>query len=110
MAHKRAASGASAAAKHDEAAVDALYVLARRYEQHGYYLHAIKALKAICSLDLLPAVAARYTLELARLLMERTEDKDEARKILESAVGGLRRASRALGHATRPLEGDRGRI
>jgi hypothetical protein len=94
MAHKRAASGAPAGGRNDAAALDALYVLARRYEQHGYYLHAIKALKAICSLDLLPAVAARYTLQLARLLMERTEDKDEARKMLETAVGGARRAPR----------------
>jgi tetratricopeptide (TPR) repeat protein len=95
MANKRPASAApAAAAKNDEAAADALYVLARRYEQHGYYLHAIKALKAICSLDLLPAVAARYTLHLAGLLMERTESKDEARRILETAVGGGCGASR----------------
>jgi cytochrome c-type biogenesis protein CcmH/NrfG len=85
MVGKRSATVASAAAS-DSTVVDALYVLAVRYEQNGNYLQAIKALKAICSLDLPAAATTQYTLHLAKLLMKHTENKEDAKKILEGAV------------------------
>jgi hypothetical protein len=89
---KRSAPAAASAVVSDSAVVDGLYVLAVRYEQNGYYLQAIKSLRAICSLDLPAAAAIQYTLHLAKLLMNHTENKEDAKRILEAAVSSCHRA------------------
>lgn len=69
------------------AAVDALNVLAKSFSANQQPLQAVRCLEAIChSSAQMPAAAAKTRLQLARLLLDHTQNISEAAQHLQQAV------------------------
>lgn len=68
----------------------ALFILYSSFRKEGSTELAIRCLQAVCDSNKeLPAVEAKTRLELARVLLDETENVSEARQHLERAVSPL---------------------
>ena len=80
------------------AAVDALTVLAKSFSANQQPLQAVRCLEAIChSSAQMPAAAAKTRLQLARLLLDHTQNISEAAQHLQQAVSSALSRPRSLG-------------